>query len=43
MRYNEYDFVGAFSASSLLMGIALVTLVAKHIVERRASTSPVEI
>jgi sulfate/thiosulfate transport system permease protein len=38
MRYNEYDFVGAFSASSLLMLVAVATLVAKHILERRQAT-----
>jgi sulfate transport system permease protein len=38
MRYNEYDFVGAFSASSLLMLVAVATLVAKHVLERRHAT-----
>lgn len=31
--YNEYDFVGAFSVASLLTLLALVTLVAKSVVE----------
>lgn len=33
--YNEYAFVGAFACSTLLVTLALVTLVAKAIVERR--------
>lgn len=33
--YNEYDFVGAFAAASLLVMLALVTLVAQHLVESR--------
>jgi sulfate transport system permease protein len=33
--YNEYNFVAAFSVASLLAILALVTLVAKTIVERR--------
>jgi sulfate transport system permease protein len=32
--YNDYDFVGAFAAASLLAGLALVTLVAKTVLER---------
>jgi sulfate/thiosulfate transport system permease protein len=32
--YNEYDFVGAFAAASLLALLALVTLVAKTAIER---------
>jgi sulfate transport system permease protein len=43
--YNEYNFVAAFAAASLLALLALVTLVLKAIVERRAHTSttgPVE-
>jgi sulfate transport system permease protein len=32
--YNDYDFVGAFAAASLLAGLALVTLVAKTALER---------
>jgi sulfate/thiosulfate transport system permease protein len=31
--YNEYDFVGAFACASLLAGLAVVTLVAKTILE----------
>lgn len=33
--YNEYDFVGAFAVASLLALLALVTLVAKSILEWR--------
>ena len=33
--YNEYDFVGAFALASLLAGLALVTLVAKTLLEWR--------
>jgi sulfate transport system permease protein len=33
--YNEYDFVGAFAVASLLAGLAIVTLVAKSLVEWR--------
>ncbi len=32
--YNEYDFVGAFAAASLLALLAVVTLFAKSLVER---------
>jgi sulfate transport system permease protein len=31
--YNDYDFVGAFAAASLLAGLAVVTLVAKTLLE----------
>jgi sulfate transport system permease protein len=34
--YNEYNFVGAFAAASLLTVLALLTLVLKAIVERRS-------
>lgn len=34
--YNEYQFTAAFAAASLLAGLALVTLVAKALVERQA-------
>jgi sulfate/thiosulfate transport system permease protein len=34
--YNEYNFAGAFAVASLLLFLAVVTLVAKSIVERRA-------
>jgi sulfate transport system permease protein len=37
--YNEYDFVGAFAAASLLTVLALVTLVVKKYVEWRAEHS----
>ena len=33
--YNEYDFVGAFAVASLLTLLAIVTLIAKKIVENR--------
>jgi sulfate/thiosulfate transport system permease protein len=33
--YNEYDFAGAFAVASLLLLLAVVTLVLKSIVERR--------
>ncbi|MBB6124748.1 sulfate ABC transporter permease subunit CysW [Sphingobium subterraneum] len=33
--YNEYDFVGAFAVASLLAALALVTLIAKSILEWR--------
>jgi sulfate transport system permease protein len=32
--YNEYDFVGAFACASLLAGLAVVTLIAKTVLER---------
>ena len=32
--YNDYDFVGAFAAASLLAGLAMVTLVLKSLLER---------
>ena len=34
--YNDYQFAAAFAVASLLAGLALVTLVLKAIVERRA-------
>lgn len=33
--YNEYDYVGAFAVASLLAGLALVTLLAKTMLEWR--------
>ena len=33
--YNEYQFAAAFAVASLLAGLALVTLAAKYVVERR--------
>jgi sulfate/thiosulfate transport system permease protein len=33
--YNEYDFIGAFAVASLLAGLAIVTLVAKSLLEWR--------
>jgi sulfate transport system permease protein len=36
--YNDYDFVGAFAAASLLASLGLVTLVAKSILEWRFSS-----
>lgn len=35
--YNEYRFSAAFAVASLLVGLALVTLVAKQIIEWRAA------
>jgi sulfate transport system permease protein len=35
IAYNEYQFAAAFAVASLLAGLALVTLVAKYIVEQR--------
>jgi sulfate transport system permease protein len=35
MRYNEYDFAGAFAVASLLALLALVTLAAKSALEWR--------
>jgi len=32
--YNEYDFVGAFAAASLLALLALLTIVARRVIER---------
>jgi len=37
MRYNEYDYVGAFAVASLLALLALVTLAAKTALEWRYS------
>jgi sulfate/thiosulfate transport system permease protein len=37
--YNDYQFAAAFAVASLLAGLALVTLVLKYIVERRAKAS----
>ncbi len=37
--YNEYNFVAAFAVASLLALLALATLAAKALVERRARTS----
>ena len=39
MLYNEYDFVAAFAVASLLAMLALVTLVAKTVLEWRSATS----
>jgi sulfate transport system permease protein len=38
--YNEYNFVAAFAVASLLTLLAMVTLVLKSIVERRAQKTP---
>ncbi|HET9956361.1 MAG TPA: sulfate ABC transporter permease subunit CysW [Polyangiaceae bacterium] len=35
--YNEYNFVGAFAVASLLAGLALITLAAKHGMEFASS------
>jgi sulfate transport system permease protein len=37
--YNEYQFAAAFAVASLLAALALVTLVLKYVVERRAKAS----
>lgn len=37
LLYQDYNIVGAFSASSLLAGIALITLIAKAVIEWRQS------
>jgi len=37
--YNDYQFAAAFAVASLLAALALVTLVLKYIVERRALAS----
>lgn len=37
--YNEYDFVGAFACATLLAGLAVVTLVAKTILERAGASA----
>jgi sulfate transport system permease protein len=37
MLYNEYQFTAAFAVASLLTLLALVTLVAKHLIERRSA------
>jgi len=36
--YNEYNFAASFAVSSLLVYLALLTLVGKHYVERRLET-----
>ena len=38
--YNEYDYVGAFSAAALLAGLALVTLGLKAALEWRFRGAP---
>lgn len=40
--YNEYQFAASFAAASLLVLLALVTLVAQHLVERRQRRHAVE-
>jgi sulfate transport system permease protein len=35
MRYNEYDYMGAFAVASLLGLLALLTLVVKALLEWR--------
>jgi sulfate transport system permease protein len=37
MRYNEYDYVGAFAVASLLALLALLTLAVKTALEWRYS------
>ncbi|MDO9695438.1 MAG: sulfate ABC transporter permease subunit CysW [Candidatus Latescibacteria bacterium] len=41
--YNEYNYVAAFAVASLLAMLALVTLVAKAVVERRAGAAAAQI
>ncbi len=41
--YNEYNYVAAFAVASLLAMLALATLVAKAVVERRAGASTAEV
>ena len=36
LLYNDYNAIGAFAAASTLTVLALVTILAKLIVERRA-------
>jgi sulfate transport system permease protein len=38
--YNEYHFMAAFAVASLLASLALVTLVAKTVLERRVGEDP---
>lgn len=38
--YNEYNFVAAFAVASLLSLLALVTLLAKHLIELKAHGNP---
>lgn len=38
--YNDYDFVGAFAAASLLAGLAMVTLALKTLLERLGRGEP---
>jgi sulfate transport system permease protein len=35
IAYNEYQFVAAFAVASLLAALALVSLLAKYLVEQR--------
>lgn len=39
--YNEYQFVASFAIASLLAMLALITLVAKTILERRLDEAEV--
>ena len=41
--YNEYNYVAAFAVASLLAMLALVTLVAKAVVERRAGAAAAQL
>lgn len=41
--YNEYNFVAAFAVASLLAMLALVTLAAKALVERRVAAAPASV
>jgi sulfate transport system permease protein len=40
--YNEYNYIAAFATASILMLLALVTLVAKTVVEMRAARAAAE-
>jgi sulfate transport system permease protein len=39
--YNEYQYAAAFSVASLLLLVALATLVARRIIEHRVHVEPV--
>jgi sulfate transport system permease protein len=40
--YNEYQFTAAFAVASLLCLLALVTLFAKHVVERKRGQQAID-
>jgi sulfate transport system permease protein len=37
--YNEYQFAASFAVASMLLVLALITLIAKRIVEKRAGAA----